>query len=323
VRSQMKLAVVIINYKTPGLVIDCLKSLQGQIDPASACVVVVDNLSPDNSVEILRNWIDEHDDQKTVQLIASNTNGGFSSGNNIGIRSVEAEYYLLLNSDTIVRPGALSALLDTADRFPKAGIVSPRLEWPDGTPQQSCFRYLSPVSELIDAAKTGIVTAALSKFNVPLPVSDIMISPQWTTFACVLVRREVIEEVGLMDDGFFMYFEDVEYCRRARKGHWDILHNPEARVVHLRGRSSPVKQRTIELKRLPHYFYAARTRYYFLAYGWIGLTIANLLWLSGRFVSKSRELLCLGGGGAPHRQWLDIWTNWLRPGTPWSDLQKR
>jgi GT2 family glycosyltransferase len=128
----------------------------------------------------------------------------------------------------------------------------------------------------------------------------------------------MVNKIGLMDDGFFMYFEDVEYCRRARKACWKIVHNPEARVVHLRGGSSPVKKRAAERKRLPRHYYAARTRYLYLAYGRLGLTLANVLWLLGRSVSKSREVLERRGLGVPEKQWLDIWTNWFNPGTPWS-----
>jgi GT2 family glycosyltransferase len=310
---RLKLAVVIVNYKTADLVMQCLESLLNQLAGIDARVVVVDNCSQDTSVATLKDWIASHDDANVVELVESKINGGFSAGNNIGITAVDADYYLLLNSDTIVRPGAIAVLLETADAHPEAGLVSPRLEWPDGTPQESCFRYLSPMSELIGAAQTGPITAILKSFDVPLPARDTMVNPDWTSFACVLVRREVVNDIGLMDDGYFMYFDDVDYCRRARKAGWDILHNPKARVVHLRGGSSPVKQRTLERKRLPRYYYASRTRYFFLAYGWVGLTLANLLWSLGRVVSKSRELLERRGPGVPDKQWLDIWTNWLRP----------
>ena len=86
-------------------------------------------------------------------------------------------------------------------------------------------------------------------------LSDTIVKPQWTSFACVLLRREMLDKIGLMDDGFFMYFEDVEFCRRARKAGWEIFHNPKARVIHLRGGSSPVKKNTLERKRLPRYYY--------------------------------------------------------------------
>lgn len=122
-------------------------------------MVVVDNCSHNGSVTTIANWIAGPDDKNIVRLIKSETNVGFSGGNNLGTRSVDADYYLLLKSDTIVRPGAIAKLLATAESNRKAGIISPRLEWPDGTPQESCFRYLSPMSEFIGAARTGPITA--------------------------------------------------------------------------------------------------------------------------------------------------------------------
>src|SRR5262249_47653120 len=149
---------------------------------------------------------------------------------------------------TIVRPDAISVLLQTAERYPETGVVSPRLEWPDGTPQESCFRDLSPISEFIDAARTGPITAALKRFDVPLPVSDTLVRPQWTAFACVLVPHQLLQQIGLLDDHFFMYFEDVEFCRRTRKAGWEIIHNPQAKVIHLRDGSSRFHQKVSERK---------------------------------------------------------------------------
>jgi N-acetylglucosaminyl-diphospho-decaprenol L-rhamnosyltransferase len=314
----VKLAVVIVNYETAHLVMQCLTSLLREVAAIDARVIIVDNCSSDDSVRIICEWILAHDDRRIVQLIESKANGGFSFGNNIGMRAVDADYYLLLNSDTIVRPQAIDRLLETADSHPEAGLISPRLEWADEVPQQSCFRYPSPISEFIDVARTSLITTMFKRFDVPLPVSDIVVHPDWTSFACVLVRHRVVDKIGLMDDGFFMYFEDIEFCRRARNAGWVIIHDPEARVVHLRGGSSPVKQRVIERKRLPRYYYASRTRYFYLAYGRVGLTLANLSWLLGRCVSKCREALERRGPSVPEKQWLDIWTNWLDPGVRWS-----
>jgi N-acetylglucosaminyl-diphospho-decaprenol L-rhamnosyltransferase len=319
---KIKLAVIIVNYKTAGLVKQCLESLLKELAAIDGRVIIVDNCSPDDSAASLRDWIARHDDPHVVQLIDSKFNGGFSAGNNLGIRAVDADYYLLLNSDTIVRPGALTILLQTAESHLEAGIISPRLEWPDETPQQSCFRYLSPISEFIDTAQTGPITAALSRFDVPVPVTENIVRPDWTSFACVLVRAELIEEIGLMDEGFFMYFEDVEFCRRARRAGWEIVHNPKVKVIHLQGSSSSFNQSALERKRLPPYYYASRTRYFYLAYGRFGLTLANLMWLLGRCVSKGREILEGRGPGLPKKQWSDIWTNWFDPGAVVSQQER-
>ena len=160
----MKLAVIIINYKTADLVMQCLESLLNQLAGLDAKAIVVDNLSPDDSLARLRSWLAARPDRALVEIVESGVNGGFSAGNNAGIRAANADYYLLLNSDTIVRPGAISALLRTADSNPEAGLISPRLEWPDGVAQESCFRFLSPASEFIGAAQTGVAHPRPSRF---------------------------------------------------------------------------------------------------------------------------------------------------------------
>jgi len=316
VDAPLKLLVVILNYRTPALTVDCLASLAPEIAPDRA-VVVVDNASGDGSVEQIEAAIAENRWQDWACVVASPVNGGFSAGNNVGIQSAEAEFYLLLNSDTLVRPGALSTLLAAAEAQPEAGIVSPRLEWPDGEPQISCFRDRSPLTELIEAAATGPITKALGRFDVPIPVADEPFAPQWTSFACVLVRRAVVEQVGLMDEGYFMYFDDIDYCRRTRAAGWTIWHCPQARVVHLRGGSGTVKQELKTRKRPRPYLYASRSRYFAKFYGGrAGLVLANLAWLGGRAVSRTREVF----GRKTHISegaMRDIWSFWRDPMVPY------
>lgn len=137
--------------------------------------------------------------------------------------------------------------------------------------------------------------------------------PAWTSFACVLIRREVFNKIGMMDEGYFMYFDDMDYCRRAWQSDIVTLHWPAARVVHLRGGSSPVKQLAAERKRPPKYWYASRNRYYAKFYGRLGLWFANLCWYAGRLISLAREILRLKQPHTYNGQWRDIWTNALDP----------
>lgn len=309
----MVLSIVIINYRTPNLVTDCLQSLLPEIEGIDARVVIVDNKSDDNSLEIIGQWIGQHDTGNNIRLIRSTLNAGFSSGNNIGIKAQGARYYLLLNSDTLVRDGAIKKMLDVADNTPNGGLFSPRLEWRDGLAQESCFRFPTPVSELCSAAQTGLIDRLLAKFTVALPVQSVSTNPQWTSFACVLIRDEVFRQIGLMDEKYFMYFEDIEFCYRARKAGWNIVNIPEAHVVHLRGGSSALKKNTSQKKSLPGYYYESRTLFYYQTYGWLGLTAANLLWEAGRLLSLTRQIFGRSDKAAIENQWLDIWTNWLTP----------
>lgn len=313
----MRLNITVINYRTPKLTIDCLASLANEVEAGKDTVLVVDNASGDDSIAQIERAIDKNRWDSFVRLVPSSINGGFSAGNNIGIKAVKADAYLLLNSDTIVRPEAIEILLQTMKSHPEAGLISPRLEWLDGTPQISCFRYRSPMSELINAAATNPVTKLLKKYNVPLPVSNKPIKPQWTSFACVLIRHELIEQIGLMDEGYFMYFDDIDYCRKARNAGWQILHIPEARVVHLRGGSSSVKADLAARKRPKLYYYASRTRYFTKFYGYMGFWLANICWLLGRSVSLTRELLRNKKPHTCNDEARDIWHNWKNPMNPY------
>jgi GT2 family glycosyltransferase len=258
-----------------------------------------------------------------VKLIASPDNRGFAAGNNIGVESCDARFYLLLNSDTLVRDGALERLVDALSSEPDVGLASPRLEWPEGEPQESCFRYHRPVSELIDSARTGFITRLLARYEVPLRVGDERSFPEWTSFACVMIRREVLEQVGLLDEGFFLYFEDVELSFRAREAGWRILHEPAARVVHLRGGSSPVKSHARLRRRLPRYLYESRTRYFYRLYGRIGLLAANTWWTLGWMISVLRALVQRGyQSPSCEAQWRDIWIHFWTPMAPYTHPQK-
>ena len=311
--DKVLLSIVIINYRTPILLTDCLKTLLPEIINIDARVVIVDNYSNDESPLLIKKWLSDNDTESKVLFVQSNMNAGFAAGNNIGIKSLDASYYLLLNSDTLIRKGAIKTLLDTAALNPKAGLISPRLEWPNGKGQESCFRFHHPLSEFMNAAHTGFIDRLLKHFIVALPVQTQIINPEWTSFACVLIRHEVFQQLGLLDEGYFMYFEDAQFCNRAYKSGWQIVHNPDAAVVHLRGGSSPVKSNTILKKRLPKYYYESRARYFYQLYGWFGLTMANLLWSMGRTISKVRQLLGRTDKAISEKQWLDIWTNWHQP----------
>lgn len=312
--NRFELAIIIVNYKTPKMVIDVLNSIKLDVANIDAQVLIVDNDSQDDSVTRINEWITSEDKKKKFRLIESSHNSGFSGGNNIGINAVDADYYLLLNSDTIVQPGALESLLETAKENNDAGLVGARLEWPDGQPQESCFHFHTPVSEFLKAASVGLFSRLLAPYIVARPVVDHVESYQWVSFACVLIRSQVIKDIGLLDDEFFMYFEDVEFSYRAQKAGWKVIYQPNAHVVHLRGGSSPLKSQAKLRKKLPRYFYESRTRYFYLVYGYWGLIFANIAWILGAAISGLREKLSKHyQSNTAQGQWRDTWINFTNP----------
>lgn len=304
---KKRLCVVIINYRTPDLTIDCINSIYPQIDPDKDAIVIVDNFSGDDSIEIINHNIKKCGLGGYTTIIQAPQNNGFSYGNNIGIKAIDADFYLLTNSDTIFCPKSINELLYASENYTSA-IIGPRLEFPNGESQVSCFRFISPVAELINSAQTGIITRYLMKYNVPLPVSSTSCAPDWISFACVLIPKIIFDRIGLMDEGYFMYYEDIDFCQRSRRAGFDIMYCPSAHVVHLQGKSSDVNEKIIKKKRLPGFYYKSRSRYYLKFFGNMGLLLANLFWVSGRLISLCKEIILPKREKAAYSyQFFDIW----------------
>lgn len=309
--QKLRLLIVIVNYKTPQFVYEALESLNGQMNTDLDKVVIVDNDSQDDSSKKIINFIELENWSKWVSLIQSGINGGFSAGNNLGMEFAEAEYYLLLNSDAFVRANAIDNLFKAAVSDTSLGIIGPRLEWPDGSQQVSCFYNLSPVNAFLHAAKTGVFTKLFRLFGVkevaiPLEQHE-GAKPDWLSFACVLLKGEMVQEIGLMDEGYFMYREDNDYCRRAIKAGWSLRYEPKARVVHLNKGSS----NQMGVSRLPKYYFHSRARYFKKYYGRLGLFAANILWSAGRSISVIREMMTGKPKAFHSSMWFDIWTGFF------------
>lgn len=308
-----QIAVSIINFRTADLTLQCVQSVLADMESIDGHVVVVDNLSQDGSAEKIAGWIAAQPAGLPVTLVRSETNSGFSGGHNQGIGAVEADFYLVLNSDAVLRPGFLPTILAATGEAPRVGLFAPRIEYDDGGVQDSCFRFPGPASELIRAARSRVVTGPLRHRDVSLGPDPDPAQIEWASFACILLRGSMIREIGPMDEGYFMYFEDAEYCLRARRAGWGIRQVPGAVAIHFRGGSGPVKTLTAERARLPRYFYSSRTRFLYQAHGWAGLIAANLLWYLGRAIKHSTRLVGQEVRRFPAAQGRDIWTNITRP----------
>ena len=288
-----RLAIVIVNYRTAGLVIDCLRSLEPEVAGLPATrVVVVDNQSGDGSMERLDAAIAAEGWGGWASLLAAPRNGGFSAGNNVGLRTLLAsptapDWFLLLNPDTYVHPGALAALLDGAAQRPGAGIVGSRLEDPDGTAQPSTFRFLRALTEFERELRLGLVTRALAPWSTVIAVTDQAVRVGWVSGASMLVRREVFEAVGLLDEGYFLYYEEVDLCLRAARAGWSCWYEPNSRVVHLVGRSTGVNPNDVA-QTVPIYVFESRHRYFVKSFGVAYAVLADLAWLAGHVLWRLR-----------------------------------
>ena len=303
----MSLLIVIVNYKSAELVLDCLRSLEDDVRSIGDCrVSLTDCLSPDDSVARLRNGIDALGFAGWVDLRPLPRNGGFAYGNNEGIRpylsafgadaatspGVDPRYVLLLNPDTYIRPGAVRRLFEHLEQHPQAGIAGSRLEFPDGSPHRSAFRFPTISSEFEGGLRLGLVSRLLSQRLVAPPVSDHAMQTDWVCGASMMVRREVFERIGLLDDGFFMYYEEVDFCLRAHQAGWSCDYVPSSRVVHLCGQSSGiVTAADASRRRRPPYWFQSRRRYFVKNHGVLYAAVADLVHATGYALWRIRRAL--------------------------------
>jgi N-acetylglucosaminyl-diphospho-decaprenol L-rhamnosyltransferase len=295
--APLLLLVVILNYRTADLTIDCLRSLVDQVRNLSHTrVIVSDNASGDGSVEKIQAAIATEGWSDWVSVMPLDRNGGYAFGNNAPIRAAlespePPPYFLLLNPDTIARSGALQALVDFMNSHPDVGIAGSRLEDPDGTPQCSAFRFHSVLSELDAGLRLGIVSKLLANWVVWPPVPAAATQTDWVAGASMIVRREVFDQVGLLDEAYFMYYEETDFCLQAKRAGWSCWYIPQSRVIHLVGQSSGVTDTKRPPKRLPQYWFDSRRRYFLKNYGWLQTALADTVWTIGFALWRLRRVV--------------------------------
>lgn len=291
----MKLLVVILNYRITDLTVQCLQALAREIDtvPGARAVVCENGTGPDATRQ-LREAIDANRWSEWASLREVFPNRGFTGGNNIVIREAlqwpdPPEYFLLLNADAFVKPGALVELVRFMDAHPRAGVAGSRIENPDGSWQCSPFRDLTVLSELDRGLRLGIMTRLLAHWNVTPPIPDTTAPAKWVSGASILIRRQVIEQIGPLDEGLYTYFDDPDYCINARRAGWEIWYVPASRVTHLGGKSTGIDRRIEQPKRQPPYWFLARRRYFLKNHGAIHTMAADAAFLVGCAIWRLRR----------------------------------
>jgi N-acetylglucosaminyl-diphospho-decaprenol L-rhamnosyltransferase len=251
-QDALDLSVVIVNWNVSDLLRRCLRSILAfatsdhraggvwRLDLGDGrCgrfeVLVVDSASADDSVAMARREF------PAVRLHASPTNLGYSRGNNWGLSNTRGRYVLLLNPDTEVLPGALEAMLEHMEEEQQVGLLGPQMLWPDGSVQSSCRRFptlLTALTESTFVEKWFPKHAEVRRYKMLDQVTKDPLDVDWLVGSCLMVRREVIEQVGLLDEGYFMYSEELDWQKRIKDAGWRIVYLPSARVVHYEGKSS-------------------------------------------------------------------------------------
>jgi GT2 family glycosyltransferase len=252
--TSIDISVVIVGWNAKYYLDLCLVSLDKARPRRGMEVLVVDNASTDGSVEMIETkfpW---------VNLIKSSENLGFAKGNNAAIRQCQGRYVTLVNPDVIVFPGCLDALADFLDENPKVGNVGPRVLNPDMSMQSTCRRFPSlwnnfcSASGLSSRFKNSRLFAGEHMFYFP---HDRTLTVDVLVGCFSMIRREALDGVGLLDEGLFMYSDDVDWCRRARDAGWEVVFYPGGQAIHDRGKITaphPVRFAVAQQRSVLHYW---------------------------------------------------------------------
>ncbi|HYM96314.1 MAG TPA: glycosyltransferase family 2 protein [Candidatus Sulfotelmatobacter sp.] len=277
VNPDPELSVIVVSWNTRELLRACLEALEAGRATLRTETIVVDNGSEDGSPDLVRERFPR------VQLIANPDNRGFAAANNQALAQTHGRYVLLLNSDAEVEPEALARLTRYADEHPEVGILGPKLLYPDGRLQPSGGPLPTPLwtiagllglSGLLGRPRYG----TLRDYGRPAEVEEV-------SGAAMLVRREVIDRIGRLDEGFTWGYEDVDFCLRARRAGWRVHYVPDARVRHHWGGSSRLAPAATTLRAI-----AGRQRYFRKHYG----RGAAALVMAGTAVSHGLRLIAFG-----------------------------
>ncbi len=227
------LSIVIVSWNTRDVLLSAVESILREVKGVSYEVLVADNDSKDGSADAVEAEFPE------VEVIRIPRNLGFAGGNNVALRRAQGRYVALLNSDTITHAGAFERMVRYMDEHPEVGGCGPQLLNPDGTKQNCFHNFPSLTTELVNLSLLKILfprkyPSKRRTYAEPIEVDAVL-------GACMMVRREAIEKVGLMDEGYFLFLEETDWCARIREAGWKIIHVPDARITHLSGESSKKK----------------------------------------------------------------------------------
>jgi len=290
-----RLLIVILNYRTADLTIACLRSLQPEVTSLPGTqVIVTDNASGDGSADAIAAAIAAKGLSAWARCQPLPKNGGYAYGNNAPIRSAlesptPPDFVLLLNPDTEVRPGALAALLAFMRDHPECAIAGSRLEDERGQVHSSAFNFPSAWSELDRGLALGVVTRLLQKRSIHRPIPDAACEVDWVAGASMLVRREVFERIGLIDEAYFLYFEEVDFLLRARRAGLRTFYVPTSRVVHHMGASTGVTDIKQPPRRIPTYWFDSRRRYFLKNHGLTHAALADAAFVLGHSAQRLRR----------------------------------
>ena len=298
---QIDLSIIIVSWNVRELLRDCLHSLCETAGDLRLQIIVVDGASADGSADMVAGAFPE------VELVRCDENVGFPRGNNMGLARATGRYLLLLNPDTIVQPGALQTLLAYLEAHADVGLVGAQLLNPDGSIQHSRYRFPRLSTGFFESTwlQPYAPQRLLDHYYLRDQPSDRPVEADWLNGACLFTRREIAATIGGLDEAYFMYSEELDWCRRLKTAGWRIVYVPEAQIIHYVGQSSEqaVTARHINFNR-------AKLRYFRKYHGALAAGLLRLFLLK----SYLWQILVEGAKGmAGHKREL----RWQRVASYW------
>jgi N-acetylglucosaminyl-diphospho-decaprenol L-rhamnosyltransferase len=293
--NEIHVAIVIVTYRTADLAIDCLRSIDKERNSGGLRVtaVVVDNSCED--VNDVQQAIHQNGWSDWASVVGAPKNGGFAYGNNLGIQLSKAhsspDYIHLLNPDTLLRSGAIDALVQFLEENASVGIAGSSFENLDGSDWPIAFQFPTILSELEEGLQLGIATRLLRPWMVSQTMGKLPQRVDWVPGASMMIRKNLIDAIGGLDENYFLYFEETDFCFRARSSGFQTWYVPSSRVMHIAGQSTKVTERDVQGKRLPAYWFESRRRFFLKTYGMPYAVLADIVAVIARFLGSFKSQL--------------------------------
>jgi N-acetylglucosaminyl-diphospho-decaprenol L-rhamnosyltransferase len=315
-------AIIIVTYKTAQLTVDCLRSIQDERQNVDFAItaIVVDNSGEDYSA--IRNAIAENGWASWAEVACTPRNGGFAYGNNFGAeltrKRQRVDFIHLLNPDTLVRRGGVAELVHFLQHNKEAGIVGSGLENLDGSDWPFAFRFPSLLSEIEEGLQFGVASKLLEPWIVARTMRNSPEKVDWVPGASMMIRSSVFDAVGGLDEHYFLYFEETDFCFRASQRGYQTWYVPQSRIMHIAGQSTKVTERDVKARRLPRYWFESRRRFFVSSYGVSYAVVTDICALIARSLGAIKRF-CLGQrGGIPHflgdlLRYSALWTSNRKP----------
>jgi GT2 family glycosyltransferase len=295
-QDHVDISIIIVNWNTRDLLSQCLESVYATVRDLTFEVVVVDNASSDGSAEMIRERFPQ------ARLIENDVNSGFARANNQGIAQSHGQFLLLLNSDTILQAEAVAKMVAFMKAYPMAGIVGAYIRNPDGTPQRCFGAFPTVVSESICA--WGLDSRLpFARWFVARPIEpNGHLETDWVLGAALMIRRKTLEQIGVLDENYFMYSEEIDLCYRVKKAGWRNFILGTAHIIHLGGQSTRQMSATMKAQ-----LFLSKLRYFRKHRGRAAAAFLNVMF--GASILSKRWVYYLYGKTEMSNLWVETWTH--------------